>query len=142
MKKLVWIVAIVAALVALDWFIRAPDSRARDLTAAIAAQGSAELKAYPYQFHVLKVEGDIAFVGTPRSPDVPAARMIAVVRPQVNTRDANDPAFVAAQKELAAIQGEAQQIVASQPGIRSVRWKLDRDWLVSHGIDVPDGAGP
>lgn len=142
MKKFAWIAAVIVALVALDWFIRAPDSRARDLTAAIAAQGSAELKAYPYAFRVLKVEGDVAFVGTPRSPDVPAARMIAVVHPEVNTRDANDPAFVAAQKELAAIQGEAQQIVASQPGIKSVRWKLDRDWLVSHGIDVPDGAGP
>lgn len=142
MKKFVWIVAVIAALVALDWFIRAPDSRARDLTAAIAAQGSAELKAYPYQFHVLKVEGDVAFVGTPRSPDVPAAWMIAVVRPQVNVKDASDPGFVAAQKELSAIQAEAQQIVASQPGIKSVRWKIDRDWLTKHGIDVPASAGP
>lgn len=142
MKKLAWIAAIVVALVALDWFIRAPDSRSRELTRAIAEQGGPELKAYPYQFRVLKVDGGVAFLTTPRSFDVPAARMIAALYPDINTRDAADPAFVAAQKRLAAIQGEAQRIVAAQPGITSVRWQLDRDWLTAHHIDVPEGAGP
>ncbi|MRD73392.1 hypothetical protein HCX48_04565 [Rhodocyclus tenuis] len=142
MKKLAWGLAILLALVALDWFIRAPDSRSRDLTRVIAEQGSAELKAYPYSFRVLKVEGNVAFLSTPRSFDVPAARLIAVLYPDINTKNANDPAFVTAQQTLARIQGEAQEIVAAQPGISAVRWKLDRDWLVGHHIEVPDGAGP
>lgn len=142
MKKLAWVAAVVIAVVALDWVIRAPDSRSRELTRAIAEQGGPELKAYPYQFRVLKVEGGVAWLTTPRSFDVPAARMIAVLHPDINTKDANDPAFVAAQQTLARIQGEAQQIVAAQPGVTSVRWQLDRDWLTAQHIDVPEGAGP
>lgn len=142
MKKIIWLVAIVSTLLLLDWIIRAPDSRSRDLTRAIAEQGSAELKAYPYPFRVLKVEGGVAYVTTPRSFDVPAARVIARLFPAINTKDANDPEFVAAEKQLAAVQAEAQRIVAGQSGISSVRWKIDRDWLTAHGIDVPDGAGP
>ena len=141
-KKLVWLAAIVFAFFALDWAIRAPDSQARELTRTIAEKGSPELRAYPYQFRVLKVTDGVAYVTTPRSFDVPAARLIALLFPDINTRDANDPAFVAAEKRLAAIQGEAQKIVASQPGIRAVHWKIDRDWLTAHGIEVPDGAGP
>lgn len=142
MKKIAWIAAIVIALFALDWAIRAPDSQARDLTRAIAEKGGPELLAYPYQFRVLKAADGVAYVSTPRSFDVPAARLIALLFPGINTKDANDPDFVAAQKQLAAIQGEVEKIVASQPGIRSVRWKLDRDWLIAHGIEVPDSAGP
>lgn len=142
MKKLAWLAAIVIALFALDWAIRAPDSQARELSRTIAEKGSPELLAYPYQFRVLKVAESVAYVTTPRSFDVPAARLIALLFPTINTRDADDPDFVAAEKRLAAIQGEVQKIVASQPGIRAVRWKIDRDWLTAHGIDVPDGAGP
>jgi len=40
-------------LVGLDWYIRAPDSRSRELTAAIEAQASAKLKSYPYSFLVM-----------------------------------------------------------------------------------------
>ena len=142
MKKIGWIVAIIVALVALDWVISAPDSRSRELTQTIADKGSADLRAYPYPFRVLKVENGVAYMTTPRSFDVPAARLIKRLYPDINTKDPNDPEFVAAEKHLAAIQGEAQEIVSSQPGIKSVRWKIDRDWLVAHGIEVPDNAGP
>ncbi|MBK5914019.1 hypothetical protein [Rhodocyclus purpureus] len=142
MNKLGWIAAVVVALLALNWFISAPDSRSRELTQAIETQGSAELKAYPYQFRVLKVENGVAYMTTPRSFDVPAAKLIGRLFPEINTNDPNDPGFVAAEKHLAAIQGEAQKIVASQPGIKAVQWKIDRDWLTSHSIEVPDGAGP
>lgn len=53
MKKRYWAIVVVLFLVGLDWYIRAPDSRSRELTAAIEAQASAKLKSYPYSFLVM-----------------------------------------------------------------------------------------
>jgi hypothetical protein len=71
-KRRYWIIIILLLLGGLDWVIRAPDSRSRQLTAVIAAQGSAKLKSYPYQFRILKVTGETAFISTPRNVQVPA----------------------------------------------------------------------
>jgi hypothetical protein len=52
-KKQFWAILVVLFLIGLDWYIRAPDSRSRELTAAIEAQASAKLKSYPYSFRVM-----------------------------------------------------------------------------------------
>lgn len=132
-----WIVLALVVAWAVDGFIQRPDGQTRALNAAIAAEGSAELKAYPYPFRVLRVEGDKAIMGTPRSRDVSVTRIIKVLYPDINVLDANDPAFIAAQKVLAGLQFEARDIVAKQPGIKTVTWEIDRHWLGAHGIDVP-----
>lgn len=136
MQKKYWIVAILIGLVVLDWFIRAPDARSRELTAAIEAQASPKLKAYPYKFWVMRVQGDTAFVSTPRNFSSPAFRFLAVLYPDVNTKNPNDPAFIAAEKLLGEVQSEAQGIVLAQPGIHNVRWELDVEWLRAHGVEV------
>ena len=133
-----WIAIILLLAFVVDWFIQRPDSRTRTLNDAIAEQGSRELKAYPYPFHVLRVEGDTAVMGTPRSFQVPVGKFISAFRPGVNVLNTNDPAFIAAQKELASVQSEARAIVLRQPGIKSVSWEIDKRWLTSHGIEVPD----
>ena len=132
-----WIALALAVAWVTDWFIQRPDGQTRALNAAIAAEGSAELKAYPYPFRVLRVEGDKAIMGTPRSRDVSVTRIIKVLYPDINVLDTNDAAFIAAQKELAGLQFEARDIVATQPGIKTVTWEIDRHWLGAHGIDVP-----
>ena len=137
MKKRYWIIPLLAFLVGLDWYIRAPDSAARKLSSAIEAQGSAKLKAYPYKFWVIKVKDGTAYVSTPRSFDVPAFKALAVLYPDVNTKNPNDPAFIATEKLLGEVQSEASAIVKAQPGIKEVRWELDRDWLRAHFIEVP-----
>jgi len=137
MKKSHWIVLIIVFLVGLDWYIRAPDGRSRQLTSAIQSQGSTELKDYPYQFHVMKVVGETAYLSTPRNVEVPALRMLAVLYPKINTMDANNPAFIAEEQHLGRVQSEARAIVLGQPGIKDVQWELDREWLAQHGIDVP-----
>lgn len=137
MKKRYWLVPLLIFLVGLDWYIRAPDSRSRQLTSAIAAQAGSELKNYPYQFKVLKVSGETAYVSTPRNFDVPAFRALGVLFPDVNTKNPNDPAFIAAEQQLGRVQDEARAIVLAQPGIREVAWQLDRDWLTAHFIEVP-----
>ncbi|WP_323004169.1 hypothetical protein [Denitromonas sp.] len=132
-----WIVLALVVAWATDWFIQRPDSQARALNAAIAAEGSAELKAYPYPFRVLRVEDGKAVMGTPRSRDVSVTRVIKILYPDINVLDTNDAAFIAAQKELAGLQFEARDIVMKQPGVKSVAWEIDRHWLGAHGIDVP-----
>jgi len=137
MKKQYWIILVIVFLVGLDWYIRAPDGRSRQLTSAIESQAGDELKNYPYKFHVIKVVGETAYLSTPRNVEVPAFRMLAVLYPKINTKDANDPAFIAEEQHLGRVQSEARVIVLTQPGIKEVQWELDREWLAQHGIDVP-----
>lgn len=137
MKKRYWAILALLFLVGLDWYIRAPDSRSRQLTGAIEAQASAQLRSYPYTFRVMSVTGDTAVMGTPRSVEVPALKALGVLFPKIDTRNPNDPQFIAAEQLLGEVQGEARSIILSQPGIKAVRWELDRDWLAAQGLDVP-----
>lgn len=137
MKKRYWAILALTLIVGLDWYIRAPDSRSRHLSDSIDAQASARLKNYPYKFRVMKVNGATAIMSTPRNFKVPAFKALGVLHPEINTRNANDPAFIAAEKLLGEVQSEARSIVLAQPGIKDVRWELDRDWLAAHYIEVP-----
>lgn len=137
MKMRYWAILGLLFLVGLDWYIRAPDTRSRQLTSAIEAKASAKLNSYPYKFHVMKVEGDTAFLSTPRNVEVPAFKALGVLYPEINTKNQNDPAFIAVEQLLGEVQSEARSIVLSQPGIKEVRWELDRDWLAAHYIEVP-----
>lgn len=132
-----WLLVFLVAAWLLDWVIQRPDSRTRELNAAIATTGSNALKNYPYPFHVLRVEGSKAVMGTPRSREVSVGKAISIIHPDINVLDTNDPAFIGAQKELAGLQFEAKDIVLAQPGIKTVVWEIDRRWLGSHGVDVP-----
>ena len=138
MKRRYWFILIVLFLVWLDWYIRAPDSRARNLTVAIAEQASPKLKNYPYKFWVMRVNGETAVVSTPRNFDVPAFKMLAVLYPEIDTKNPNDPQFIAVEQLLGEVQSEARAIVLAQPGIKEVSWELDRDWLRSKFIALPE----
>lgn len=137
-KSWQWIVIAVALLAAVDWALQRPDPRTRELNQALATQASPKLRDYPYQFHVLRVEGDTAVMATPRNFDVPAFRMLGVLYPDINVKDANNPAFIAVERLLGQVQDEARAIVLAQPGITQVRWELDRPWLHRKGIAVPE----
>lgn len=137
-KSWQWALLVIALLVTLDWAIRRPDGRARELNDILATQASQKLKDYPYQFQVLRVEGSTAVMSTPRNFDVPAFRMLGVLYPEINVKDANNPPFIAVEHLLGQVQDEAKGIVLAQPGISSVRWELDKAWLRRKGIEVPD----
>ena len=132
-----WIALILITGFVADWLAQRPDERSRELNQVIEAKGSAQLKAYPYSFRVIRVEGNTAVMSTPRNFDVPAFRFIGVIHPEINVRDANNPAFIAAQTTLGLMQSEASRLAGSQPGIKYVQWELDKPWLAAHGIDVP-----
>jgi hypothetical protein len=133
-----WLVIAVVAAFVVDWLVQRPDSRARDINAVIESQGSAALHNYPYQFRVIRVSGNTAVLSTPRNVKVPAMRFLKVIHPEIDTLNSNDPAFIAIEKELAAVQTEVMNLAKAQPGIKGVQWELDKAWLAKHGIDVPD----
>jgi hypothetical protein len=137
-KSWQWVLIAIALLVALDWAIRRPDGQTRQLNDALVDKASPQLKAYPYQFRVLRVEGDTAVMSTPRNFDAPAFRMLGKLYPDINVKDHNNPKFIEVERLLGRVQDEAKDIVLAQPGIASVRWELDRDWLQRRGIEVPD----
>lgn len=136
-KSWQWIVIALALLVALDWAIQRPDPRTREANRVLERDASQQLKDYPYRFRVLRVEGETAVMSTPRNFDVPAFRMLGVLYPDINVKDANNPAFIAVERLLGQVQDEARGIVLAQPGIREVRWELDSAWLQRQGIAVP-----
>jgi hypothetical protein len=137
-KSWQWVLIVIALLVALDWAIRRPDGQTRQLNDVLVEKASPQLKAYPYQFRVLRVEGDTAVMSTPRNFDSPAFRMLGKLYPDINVKDHNNPAFIEVERLLGRMQDEAKDLVLAQPGIASVRWELDRDWLRRQGIEVPD----
>ena len=138
MKKTRWALLIVIGIFALDRYIQLPDGRARALNRALEAKASPSLRAYPYQFHVVETRGEVALVSTPRNFEVPAFHAIGVMYPQLDVKDANNPAFIAAEQTLGAVQAEARAIVLAEPGVKGVEWVLDRDWLRAHYIEIPD----
>ena len=137
-KSWQWALIVLALLVALDWAIRRPDGRTQGLNEAIKAAASPQLKSYPYPFHVMRVEGNTAIMGTPRNFDMPAFRFLGAMYPDVNVKDHDNPAFIALEKTLGLVQDEAKAIVLAQPGISGVKWELDREWLRRNHIAVPD----
>ena len=142
LRRWQWIALGFGVFTLVSWYVHRPDERARQLNDILAASASPQLKAYPYEFRVLRTDGGTAIMSTPRNFDVPAFKMIGALQPAIDVSNPNDPAFVAAEKALAQAQSEAMTIVKSQPGINGVRWELDVGWLRAHGIDVPDDALP
>lgn len=111
------------------------DPRRAELNRMLAA--NPELSAYPYHFRVLRLEGDTAVMGTPRSQAVPVARILGLLHPEVAGLDPESPEFQAAQHQLATHQQLARRLVLEHPGITDARWELDREWLRAHGVGVP-----
>jgi hypothetical protein len=92
------------------------------------------LAAFPYRFRVLELTEGVANVTTPRSADVPAARFLGILRPELAGRREDDAGLIAAEKQLAAVQGRARELLLAQPEVREVRWVLDRDWYLQRGV--------
>ncbi|MDA8327348.1 MAG: hypothetical protein M0Z83_00055 [Betaproteobacteria bacterium] len=130
------IIALLATF-AIYWFAFRTDPKVAALNQAIEQQASPALKAYPYKFRVLSLKHGVAEMSTPRSEAMPVTLMIGTIDPSLAGKDQTDPDFVAAEKQIGALQAEARQIVVSQPGVKQVTWKLDEDWLSEHNISTP-----
>jgi len=135
-KKIVTALIVVLALGSIYWFGLRTDPKVAALNQAIQEKCSPALRDYPYQFRVLRREGAVAVMATPRSPAMPVYRMIGTIYPTLAGKSPDNPDFVAAEKELAKMQSEARKIVLHEPGVSEVKWELDKNWLISHGISL------
>lgn len=133
------VVKILAAILVLGmvyWFGLRNYPRVEALNQALHDSGSTDLRNYPYEFRVVRLDGESAIMGTPRSVAVPVYRMIGAIHPHLSGKATTHPDFVAAEVALAKIQSEARQIVLEQPGVASVKWELDQNWLIAHNIPL------
>jgi hypothetical protein len=135
-RRIFQILFVIFVLGTFYWFGVRTDPRVEALNQALNDIGSPALQSYPYSFRVKRLDAGVAVMMTPRSFEVPVYRMIAAIYPNLSGKAANDPDFVAAEKELAQIQSEARQIILKQPGVTSVKWELDRGWLIAHNIQI------
>jgi len=97
------------------------------------------LAQYPYPFRLRALRDGVAVLSTPRSPEFPAIRFLAVIQPELANKDQDDPAMIAAQQALIEHQRHAQALLLAQPGVTRVDWELDTQWLASRGVHIDAG---
>jgi hypothetical protein len=117
----------------LAWWASTIDPRVWEINDQLAADPM--LAAYPYPFRVKSIHDGVAQAYSPRSARIPALRFLAIIRPQLRGRDSNDPAVIAAQRELAEHQAHARKLILAHPEVTKLRWVEDIDWYRQHGID-------
>jgi len=100
-------------------------------------QTDEQVGGFPYAFRVLRIDNGIAVMSTPRSSAVPVAQVLDKIFPGLGNSDPASPLFRELQDKLASAQKRAKAIVLKDPEIKGVRWELDRDWLSSHGVNLP-----
>ena len=130
------ILSVILAVGLIYWFGLRTDPKVDALNETLDKLGSPAFHHYPYEFKVLRLDGEVAVLTTPRSMEVPVYRMIGAINPNLSGRAPGDPDFIAAEKELAQMQSEARQIVLAQPGVTGVKWELDQNWLIAHNIQI------
>lgn len=118
------------------WLVLRPDPRVQALNEALEAIPA--LRDYPYPFRVLRIEGPVAVVSTPRSADMPAFRVIWAIHPELRKAAFDSPSYQAAQQEISRIQKLARLTIEAQPGIEQVHWELDMEWLARHAQSPQD----
>ncbi len=99
-------------------------------------QQDPDIAAYPYKFKALRINGKTAVMSSPRSNRMPAVRFLAIIKPSLAHKSDQDPAMIAAQKELGALQSKVRKLVLTRNDIEKVSWHLDKQWYADRGILV------
>jgi len=133
MKVYAFFIAALALTVMVNIFYEPSEVRALN---AVLKQDD-KLNSYPYRFRVLAVKNGVAVMTSPRSADVPVPVIIKVIDPSLQNVSVSEERFFEAQQTLADLQAYARKQVMAQEGISRVIWKLDEEWLLSHGIKLP-----
>ncbi|MEE2652076.1 hypothetical protein [Spongiibacter marinus] len=133
MKIYAFFIAALALTVMVNIFYEPSEVRALN---AVLKQDD-KLNSYPYRFRVLAVKNGVAVMTSPRSADVPVPVIIKVIDPSLQNVSVSEERFFEAQQTLADLQAYAREQVMAQEGISRVIWKLDEEWLLSHGVKLP-----
>jgi hypothetical protein len=103
-------------------------------------EADTQIAEFPYHFRVLRISNGVAVMNSPRSSAVPVAQVLDKIFPGIGNSDPDSPLFQEMQSQLATVQTKARDLVLKAPEVKRVQWEVDRDWLMSHGITVPDNA--
>ena len=95
-----------------------------------------EIKDFPYQFKVLRINNGIATLNSPISTDLPCGKIIGVIFPSIKGKSLLSPEYQEAQKLLARVQMRVGDTVKSDPDINKIIWELDRSWLIQNGVSL------
>ena len=133
MKIYAFFIAALALTVMVNIFYEPSEVRALN---AVLKQDD-KLNSYPYRFRVLAVKNGVAVMTSPCSADVPVPVIIKVIDPSLQNVSVSEERFFEAQQTLADLQAYAREQVMAQEGISRVIWKLDEEWLLSHGVKLP-----
>jgi len=95
-----------------------------------------DISTYPFPFRVLEISNGVAMVSSSMSPQVSVLRFLGILDPGLRNADPDSPAAIAAQEKLAHVQARVRELVEAEPDIERVRWRLDTDWLATHGIQL------
>jgi len=112
------------------WFGLRTDPKEVAINNAIEANGSEVLRDDHYPFQVLRLEGAVAVMVTPRSSSVPVYRMTRAHYPGLAGRATDYLDFSAAERELTRVQLEARNTVLQQPSITDVKWVVGERYFL------------
>jgi hypothetical protein len=124
------ILAVLAVALLIGVFYESP--KVAELNGVLEADR--QVADFPYRFHVMRMEDGTAVLSTPRDTSMPVYRVLGVIFPNLEGKGPDDPEFQKAQRRLAAVQKRARSLVISQPDVQAVRWELDEQWLLEHGL--------
>ncbi|TBW56854.1 hypothetical protein EZI54_07845 [Marinobacter halodurans] len=101
-------------------------------------QDDPKLSGYPYQFRVLRVEGDTAIMSSPRSYEVSTQDALRALFPSLRSLSDDHRDWQRAEREFAHLQAHAGNLVLADERIDKIRWELDRNWYHLKQMD-PSG---
>ncbi len=94
------------------------------------------IAAYPYRFRIVELHDHTAVVTSPRNAQSSILRALKIIEPKLDLSNPDSPEVIAAQKRLASVQKKTKRIVLSQPDVENIEWRLDRNWLRLHGVEI------
>lgn len=92
------------------------------------------VSSYPYRFHVLRIENNVAVISSPRNSMFPMQKALGIIFPHLANRAQDNPDLMQAQEQMVKVQKRAKQLVVESGKVQRIRWELDREWLSSRGI--------
>lgn len=91
-------------------------------------QEDPKLSSYPYQFRVLRVDGNTAIMTSPRSFEVSTQEALQSLFPGMNALADDHRDWQRAEREFAHLQAHAGNLVLADDRIERIRWELDDNW--------------
>lgn len=120
-------------LVIISFYLK-HDSRASELNNLLSS--TPELNNYPYQYRVLKVDGDTAVMAAPNSTQVSSLHALEIIYPKLKFKAEDSQEMQQEKEKMLYFQNLAAKAIREQSDIKTIRWQIDTAWFTKHGIEI------